>query len=64
MEDVQVHSQTRGDADATRNGRVVVALVVAFIAAIVTYFALGMPGMDHGGSTDAPHQSVDGEHNP
>ncbi len=38
---------------AERSGRRTVAAILLGAAAVVTYFALGMPGMDHSGSSMA-----------
>lgn len=38
------------------DGRIIVAAVVAMAAAVVAYFGLGMPGMDHGG--EEPNHDV------
>lgn len=41
------------------DGRVVVALVGAAVLALVGYFALGMPGMDHGGGVEHTEHEVE-----
>lgn len=37
--------------EPTASGRRVVVAVAAGVAVVIAYFALGMPGMDHGGAT-------------
>lgn len=56
--------ETLGAADDVRArnaGRVVVVGFVAMVLAIVGYFALGMPGMDHGGESSMNGMDMDVE---
>ena len=64
MDDVRAVPTTPTDEAATRSGRLVVALVLGVLVVVLAYFVLGMPGMDHGGSSDAGHDTVDGVHSP
>lgn len=50
-------TQTRADAGVS--GSRVLAVLVVGVVAVVGYFALGMPGMDHGGAEMAGMGSMD-----
>ena len=43
---------TERESEPGVDGRRIVALVAVAVAAVVAYFAFGMPGMDHGGGSD------------
>lgn len=49
--------QSDPEQQTQRNGKLVVAVAVALFVALVAYFALGMPGMDHGGMSDTTHEN-------
>ena len=48
-----MHETDAADTDRRVNGSRIVAVAIIVVAAVAGYFALGMPGMGHGGSTSS-----------
>ena len=52
---MSVEAPERSATHEGASSKVVIGLIIAAVGMVVLYFALGMPGMDHGGTTSAPH---------
>jgi phage shock protein E len=52
LEDVSESTATEREPEPGVEGRRIIVIIALAVAAVVAYFALGMPGMDHGGGSD------------